>query len=760
MSADSIPSNLEHLYSVLGRYVDQGFAVLPLYGIRNGHCTCSAGRNCDRSQGKHPNAALVPNGFYGATRDKSVLNEWIRRFPNGNWGARAGLPLANGKFLVVVDVDPRNGGDTSIAQIQGEQGNLPQTWTQDTGGNGNHYLLGSDAPCAARTVAPGIDILGEGKYFVIYPSTHESGGQYSWALGLSPDDVPLADAPGWLIEASTAKARPSREEGTARDTVLGEAFAIAGMLGVPFSDGSIAVRCPWAEEHSDNRGKGEDSSTVILPPAGGSLFGGFKCLHSHCTQRKWQDVMQSLPPSATMTARRKFPLKAVELEDLPPMPPLTGLSDEDTQTATDAVRLKLSYKTVKGGSKLQNDIVNAVTILTYDPRWRNLLKFDSFSQRIVFTRQPIWHPDDTPVKPFESFSDAALNCMDTWFRRYYGLEIEPGKILQAVVIVSGRDAVNPLQDWLNGLTWDKVPRLDEWTSRYLGSDSTPYSRVAGRKWMISAVARGLKPGCKADHVLVLEGDQGRGKSTALGVLASEPWFTDTPIDIGNKDAYLAIQGKWIVELGELTSLKRADIDRAKAFFTSPSDRFRSPYGRTTDDYPRMCIFAGTVNPDEYLTDPTGNRRFWPLKCGVIDLAALAEDRAQLWAEAVHLYKEWVARGSRTEECLWWPHYDERHLFTVEQAARVIPDSSWEEVIATWLANSHKAKRELRDNNAVSARLILEDALEIPVAEHDGSKQIRLGKVMAALLWVRARPRHVDGASRLYAYKPSSLATAR
>lgn len=753
----AIPSNVEHLYAVLGRYIDQGFAILPLYGIKNGHCSCPAGKNCAKSQGKHPNAALVPNGVHGATRDKSVLNEWIRRAPHSNWAARAGLPLASGKFLVIVDVDPRNGGDVAIAQIQGEQGNLPHTWMQDTGGNGSHFLLGAEEPCASRVVAPGVEILGEGKYFVIYPSAHISGGLYTWALGQSPDDLPIADAPSWVVEAASAKVRPAREEGTARETVLGEAFHLAGMLGVPLVDGSIAVRCPWAEEHSDNRGRGEDSSTIILPPAGGSLFGGFKCLHSHCAQRKWTDVMQALPPSATVSARRKYPLRAVEIDELPPLPAYASMSDDEMQSATDAVRIKLSYKNTKGGVKLQNDIVNAVTILTYDPRWRNLLRFDQFAQKIIFTRAPHWHADDAPTKPFDHFSDAALNCLDTWMRRNYGLEIEPSKILQAVVIVAGRDGFNPLQDWLNRLEWDGKERLDEWTTTYLGAESTDYTRIAGRKWMISAVARGLSPGCKADHVLVLEGDQGRGKSTALGVLAGEAWFTDTPIDIGNKDAYLSIQGKWIVELGELTSLKRADIDRAKAFFSSPVDRFRSPYGRTTDDYPRMCVFAGTVNPDEYLTDPTGNRRYWPVKCGVIDLQSLKEDREQLWAEAVHLYKEWVKRGSRVEECLWWPSYDERTLFSAEQAARVIPDSSWEEAVYQWLVKSPKAQRYLHNDGLISSRAILEDALEIPVAEHDSGKQVRLGKVMTAIGWARVRPR---GNSRQYAYRPSNFATAR
>ena len=203
-----------------------------------------------------------------------------------------------------------------------------------------------------------------------------------------------------------------------------------------------------------------------------------------------------------------------------------------------------------------------------------------------------------------------------------------------------RNPFDPVKDYLASLQWDKQPRLDSWLTDYLGGDDTPLNRAFGRKTLLAAIRRVRNPGCKFDYLLVLEGRQGTGKSSAWRVLAGDENFSDQPIKWDNpKQQREAAGGVWIHEMAELVGLRKADVELIKSFLSRQNDRERAAYEHFPDDQPRRCIFVGTVNPigryAEYLTDPTGARRFWPVRTGAIDLAGLARDRDQLWAEAAH-----------------------------------------------------------------------------------------------------------------------------
>jgi len=174
-----------------------------------------------------------------------------------------------------------------------------------------------------------------------------------------------------------------------------------------------------------------------------------------------------------------------------------------------------------------------------------------------------------------------------------------------------------VREYLLGLHWDGVPRIDRWLIDHLGAENNALNKAFGAKWLIGCVARVMRPGCKLDTALILEGRQGLMKSTALSTLGS-PWVTDHMPDLGSKDAMEHLQGVWIIELAELSSLSRVEAGRIKAFLSTPSDRFRPSYGRATANHPRQCGFAGSINPggSGYLPDETGNRRFWCVKCAV------------------------------------------------------------------------------------------------------------------------------------------------
>ena len=193
--------------------------------------------------------------------------------------------------------------------------------------------------------------------------------------------------------------------------------------------------------------------------------------------------------------------------------------------------------------------------------------------------------------------------------------------------------------------------------------------------MISAVARVFAPGCKADCCLILEGEQGIKKSTALRALA-QPWFTDEIADLGSKDAALQTRGVWVIEIAELESLSRSDVGKIKAFMSRATDRFRPPYGKRPIDSPRQCVFAGSVNHGTYLRDETGGRRFWPVACkaAVIDVDGLAACRDQLWAEATALYFDGRP---------WWLDSVALNREAAEEQADRYEGDPWDELILAW-----------------------------------------------------------------------------
>lgn len=551
--------------------------------------------------------------------------------------------------------------------------------------------------------------------------------QYKWI-----SREPLADVPDWLASNDAAQERPEREgEDTARETVLGEAFSLAGMLGPVLDNGIACVKCPWWEEHSDGRGRGNDSSTVILPPAGGSRFGGFKCAHSHCSTRTWSDVIAALPKEAVAAAKAKYPIKLGEAKGG------SSASSGNDKDRKSAVRQMLAYKELKsGGYAVVADLVNLQTLLTYDPDWvaedgKPLLRFDYFTRKIVFHKEPPWHPDDKPRELLDYWTDGDVARLSAWCKRYWNVNMTKELIVQAVETVSERWGTHQVRDWLNTLEWDGVPRVDKWMTLFLGVEDNAYTNSVGRWWMISAVARAMEPGCKADYVLILEGEQGLKKSTALEILASKPWFNDTPFVIGDKDGYLGLNGKWIVELAELDNLSRADSSAAKAFFASKVDNYRKPYGRIPEAVPRCCVFAGSVNLDAYLKDPTGNRRYWPVRCTKIDLAALEADRVQLWAEALHLYR----RGER-----WWPEGQAENELCRQAQAQREEEDSWTPAIDEWINSEEGRKFLALNDNKISPGQLMEYALGIDVDRQDKHIQGRIGAVVKKLGWERTRVR--------------------
>ena len=276
---------------------------------------------------------------------------------------------------------------------------------------------------------------------------------------------------------------------------------------------------------------------------------------------------------------------------------------------------------------------NAATVLQFASEWENVIWWDEFSVKPIFRRPPPYHD---PHEEWMQRPCSDLDDLETtrWLQRA-GLHVPTAIVHDAIMAVAAKNKFHPVREYLDSLEWDGVPRIDTWLPTYCATDDTPFIRTIGAKWLISAVARAFVPGIKVDHMLILEGEQGLKKSTAMRVLG-DPWFADELSAMGTKDASLELMGVWIMEIAELSSVRKSEVYNLNAFITRTTDHFRPPYGRHVMDVLRQCVFAGTINPEGggYLLDSTGGRRFWPVKCnGPLDTDGLWSVKNQIWAEA-------------------------------------------------------------------------------------------------------------------------------
>lgn len=248
--------------------------------------------------------------------------------------------------------------------------------------------------------------------------------------------------------------------------------------------------------------------------------------------------------------------------------------------------------------------------------------------------------------------DAALSRLWITIDEKYKFRPAWDLFCKAVEDDAYRNRYNPVDEYLTDLRWDGKSRIDRWLIDYAGAADTPLNRAFGRLWLIAAVRRARKPGTKFDQMLVFEDHEGTGKSTAFAILAGkDEWFTDqVPLTAGYKDVQELLAGIWIAEMGELAGLRKADVEPVKSFLARRFDRGRGAYKRKTKSQGRTCVFGGSTNDAKYLKSMTGNRRFWPVRTGKIDLAALKRDRDQLWAEAAKLEAD--GASITLDERLW------------------------------------------------------------------------------------------------------------
>lgn len=429
---------------------------------------------------------------------------------------------------------------------------------------------------------------------------------------------------------------------------------------------------------------------------------------------------------------------------IPPPPPGRFDDDEpenDTEELDGPSRpVKIADRRWKRGllknaaGKVKNLEHNIAQVLRQHPAWQGVIAFDQFACKLMATKAP---PCATPGESYPR----PWRDVDT-VRTMVWLQSEPSVLIDAtrnstdnsIDSVGQINAYHPVQSYLYGLKWDLTPRLATLLSRYFGAEQTDYLAAAGAAWMISAVARIMRPGCQADYMLVLEGNQGARKSSALRELFSDEWFTDARITL-NDEGLKKLRGKWCVEIAELESFRGKASTEIKAFITSRIDQYRDSYGRRPQDYPRTCVMAGTTNEREYLVDRTGNRRFWPVLCGALDIEALRADRDQLWAEA-------VARFGSGER--WW--LEDESGAREEQRKRELREP-WFEIIASWLERptvpTDNGRRSLRLEEGFTIADVMTGALNLRATDMQQNALTRVGWCMHKLGYER-RWKTTDG----------------
>ena len=365
---------------------------------------------------------------------------------------------------------------------------------------------------------------------------------------------------------------------------------------------------------------------------------------------------------------------------------------------------------LKAGRPLPT-LSNAVRVLTEDSRWHDRLRFNEFSNTIEIDGLGI--------------TDQLESGITLWLDRVYGVQVATNRASEAACYVAHENGYHPIKDYLRQIVWDGQERADLLFTHYAGAEDTELNRELGRRFLISAISRLFKAGSKVDTCVVLVGKQGARKSSFLRKLAIKPeYFSDSSLDMSTKDGYQSLQSVWIYELAELSSIRPREAETVKAFISAQVDTYRPSYGRHLVKRPRQCVFAGTTNGAEFLSDSTGNRRFWTIAVGEIRLLELGRDVDQLWAEALKLYRD----GER-----WW--LEENGSAALEDQQETFRQvDAWESEVMQYLT---------RTSGEFSARDALK-AIGFDDYQMTKSASMRMASVLQRLGCRRMKRRRIEG----------------
>lgn len=352
-----------------------------------------------------------------------------------------------------------------------------------------------------------------------------------------------------------------------------------------------------------------------------------------------------------------------------------------------------------------------------DPNLQNLVAYNELKHTYQFMKDL-----EGGIKANEYLKDEHMAIMKWYFVRVHDIQLPEILIMQFLQLEGLRRIINPIKEWLQTIEWDGMYRLDSWLHLYTGCELNEYTAQVGRILLCGAVKRIIEPGCKFDYMMILEGEQGIMKSTLFEVLGGE-YYISLSFGHNEKEIVENIQGAWFIEIADMNGFKKQEVEWLRAFITRKSDRCRMPYARNSKDFERQNVFVATTNPsgdNEYLKDDTGNRRFFPIRCGKMNIQGLRGFRDQLFAEAYRYYKtETLYLTGKAEE-----------ISLKEQSEREENDI-WTIPIKTWLMG------RIITNTAE----VLVSCLHIELNKASLYDKIRIGKIMRKLQWPRRKNKY-------------------
>lgn len=547
---------------------------------------------------------MTPHGCKDAKKNIGAVRAWWRKWPDASVGVATGS--VSGIIVIDLDIDEEKGVDgyQSLKAWERVHGELPETVSSITGRGGMHlyYAYDGDDIRNRTAILEGVDVRGEGGYVVAPPSYHPNGTQYQWEY--PPEEYDFAPVDDKVREflsiaghdEKTHFSLPDRIQHGQRNETLYKFACSLQAQGLP--DNAIRTAIEETNRNLCDEPLDDDEITQILESA---------------------------------LSYKKGEIKKYNLGGLP-----------------EKREPRLTYKVDKDGEitdQPAQTIRNAEEAITFDDDLYGRIRWNTMAYApYVFGNLP-WKMC-SGWREWTNFDDSNLR---SYIESKYGLK-SPEKIMDALANVAGRYPTTPVIDALEMCreAWDGKEHICNLLPDMLGADKSEYTTEVMRVFMTGAIMRVLRPGCQFDYMMVLVGEQGCGKSSFLRYLAIRPeWFNDNFSTFDTAKAVENMRGMWIVEVGELQAMRRTkDVESIKAFITSKVDTYRPPYGRRTEQRPRMCVMAGTTNSQNFLTDTTGNRRFLPVTCHAekrkylihADEGRTKNEIIQAWGEAYDAVK--------------------------------------------------------------------------------------------------------------------------